>query len=1091
MNAYKVNKMPKGLLAIVSCSNKEFLFPNLLPIFAQFLLKIMSYKMINNLLGWLTFLVALVVYSLTLEPSVSLWDCGEFISASYKLQVVHPPGAPFFLLIGRLFAMFASDPSVVPIAVNMMSAVSSALTVLFTFWITTHFAKKMVKDTNETASKIAIFGAGLVAALALTFMDSFWFSAVEAEVYAMSSLFTALTFWAALRWEESESQYADKWLVLIAYLIGLAIGTHLLNLLVIPTVVFIYYFKKFTPSRKGMAYSFLAGLVILGFVQKIIIPGVPALMADLDILFVNDFGLPFNSGSITALLLLIGATVYGIYYFSKVKPHQYANLGFVCLAYVLFGYSTYAMVVVRSSDNPAIDMNNPEEPSNLLSYINREQYGDRPLLKGPYFNAQPIDVKEGKTNYRKDSAQYVISGVKQDYVYNDADYTFFPRMGPADKPEQGYYSWGNMSDLSNEIEYTEQQIAQAQTQQEKQQLQEQLQALKSTKPHMSNNLSFLASYQIGHMYFRYFMWNFVGRQNDQQGHDFNQNVDGNWISGIKFLDAMRLGPQTGLPTHMENNQARNKYFFIPLILGILGLVFHFKRQKNDATVTMILFLFTGILINIYLNQPPYEPRERDYSLVGSFQTFCIWIGLGVLFLFEQLKQKLSAIGAAALSLALALTAPYLMASQGWNDHDRSKRYIGIDFAKNCLMSCPPNAVLFTNGDNDTYPLWYAQNVEGFRTDVRIINQSLLPTDWYSQILLTKVYNSEPLPLSLKKTDLDAGVNDYYQYQQGLETGYRDLSEYIRELTASKTNQYYSQTKFKVSVDKQAVLAAGVVTPEDTNKIVSEMTIDFPRRSMTKGDLVLLDLVATNAKTGWRRPICFTTTSGSDGFTNLESYFERKGLVFQVIPVKSPNSRNNVSKLDANTIHNNLMKVFKYSGMKEKKGFFLDDKATTGPYAYQELFVTLAGHYLDKIMSLRQQDSTGKNSVVQSDIKGYQAKIKELLTKCELEIPESVYHMPHQTRYYFAMIWHEAGDDKKAEEFLDQLYQNCLNEVKYYTRFTGSKKTRYLRGLTKDDFDFMERCSASAKDWGLNKKAEEFDKTNKSMTGTVSNFVNMD
>lgn len=1051
----------------------------------------MSYKMINNLLGWLTFLVALVVYSLTLEPSVSLWDCGEFISASYKLQVVHPPGAPFFLLIGRLFAMFASDPTVVPIAVNMMSAVSSALTVLFTFWITTHFAKKMVKDTEETANRIAIFGAGLVAALALTFMDSFWFSAVEAEVYAMSSLFTALTFWAALRWEESESQSADKWLVLIAYLIGLAIGTHLLNLLVIPTVVFIYYFKKFTPSRKGMAYSFLAGLVILGFVQKIIIPGVPALMADLDILFVNDFGLPFNSGSITALLLLIGATVYGIYYFSKVKPHHYANLGFVCLAYVLFGYSTYAMVVVRSSDNPAIDMNNPEEPSNLLSYINREQYGDRPLLKGPYFNAQPIDVKEGKTNYRKDSTQYVISGVKQDYVYNDADYTFFPRMGPADKPEQGYYSWGNMSEMSNQIEYTEQQIAQAQSDQEKQQLQQDLQALKASKPHMSNNIAFLMSYQLGHMYFRYFMWNFAGRQNDQQGHDFNQNIDGNWISGIKFLDAMRLGPQSGLPAHMENNQARNKYFFIPLILGILGLVFHFKRQKNDATVTMILFLFTGILINIYLNQPPYEPRERDYSLVGSFQTFCIWIGLGVLFLFDQLKQKISAMGAAAVSLAVALSAPYLMGSQGWNDHDRSKRYVGIDFAKNCLMSCPPNAVLFTNGDNDTYPLWYAQNVEGFRTDVRIINQSLLPTDWYSQVLLNKVYNSEPLPLSLKKGDLDAGVNDYFQYQQGIETAPRDLSEYIHELTSSKTSQYYSQTKFKVPVDKQAVIAAGVVTPEDTNKIVSEMTFDFPRRSMTKGDLVLLDLVATNAKTGWKRPICFTTTSGSDGFTNLETYFERKGLVFQVIPVKSPNTKNNVSKLDANTIHNNLVKVFKYSGMKEKKGFFLDDKATTGPYAYQELFITLSGHYLDKIMSLKQQDSAGKNPQIQTEIKGYQDKIKELLTKCELEIPESVYHMPHQTRYYFAMIWHEAGDDKKSAECLDVLYKNCLDEVKYYTRFTGNKKTRYLRGLTKDDFDFMQRCAGSAKDWNMTAKAAEYDKTNQSMSGTVNNFVNMD
>ncbi len=1049
----------------------------------------MSYKMINNLLGWLMFLVALVVYSLTLEPSVSLWDCGEFISASYKLQVVHPPGAPLFLLLGRLFAMFASEPAGVSVAVNFMSAVSSAFTVLFTFWITTHFAKKMVKDEVGNGSRIAIFASGAVAALALTFSDSFWFSAVEAEVYAMSSFFTALTFWAALRWEESNSKYADKWLVLIAYLIGLAIGTHLLNLLVIPAVVFIYYYKHYTHTRKGFIYSFLIGLGILFFVQKAIIPGVPQLMATMDIMFVNDMGLPFNSGTLAAILIFVGATVYGIYYFAKVKPNQLANLAFVCLAYVLFGYSSYAMVVVRSSDNPAIDMNNPEEPSNLLSYINREQYGDRPLFKGPYFNAQPVDVKEGKVSYRKDSANYVESGIKQEYVYNDADYTFFPRMGPADKPEQGYYSWGNMSDVANQIEYAEQSLSQTEDPKQKAEIQEQIKFLKAEKPKMSNNLAFLMSYQMGHMYLRYFMWNFVGRQNDQQGHDFNSIIDGNWISGFKFLDAMRLGPQTELPAYLANNQARNKFYFIPLILGIIGLVFHFKKGKNDAIITMVLFVFTGILINIFLNQPPYEPRERDYSIVGSFQTFCIWIGLGVLFIWDQLRKKVSGMAAASIAAVAALSAPALMGSQGWDDHDRSGRYIGIDFAKNCLMSCPPNAILFTNGDNDTYPLWYAQNVEGFRTDVRIINQSLLPTDWYSQVLLTKVYNSEPLPLTLKKGDLASGVNDYYQYSAGKDFAPIDLSTYIKQLTSERT-QYYSNTKFKVSINKAAVIAAGVVKESDSASIVSDIIIDFPKRAMNKGDLVLLDLIATNAATGWKRPICFTTTSGSDGFMNLEPYFERKGLSYQLVPIKSAASRNNISNIDDEMVYNNLMKVFKYSGMKEKKHFFLDDKATTGPYAYQELFITLSGHYLDKMMEIKRTDSTMSIAGNKEKVEAYKAKIANLLTKCDTEIPESVYHTPSQTKFYISMIWHEIGDNEKAGKNLGQVYATSESEVKYYLRF-GSKKTRYMRGLAKDAFDFMDRAAASAKEWGLSNMAAKFEKTNKELSSTVNNFVNSD
>jgi hypothetical protein len=1052
----------------------------------------MSYKSINNLLGWLMFLVALVVYSLTLEPSVSLWDCGEFISASDKLQVVHPPGAPFFLLVGRLFSMFASEPSGVAVAVNMLSALVSALTVLFTFWITTHFARKMVKDDAGSGSRTAIFASGVIAALALTFSDSFWFSAVEAEVYAMASFLTAITFWAGLRWEESNSPYADKWLIMIAYLIGISVGAHLLSLLVIPAITLIYYFKHYTYSRKGLFISFLIGLGALFFVQNGIIPGVPGLMAKMDLFFVNSLGFGFNTGSMFTILLLMGGTAYGIYYFQNRKVNRFANLGFICLAYILLGYSSYAMVVIRSNDNPAIDMNNPEEPFNLVSYVNREQYGDRPLAYGPYFNAQPIDVIEGKTKYRKDKDQYTDIGRTQEYKYDPEYNTAFPRMGDMQKDgsEQGYRSWGNMGEITSQIDNLEQQMQQVQDPKQKQEISAQIAELKAIKPKMSNNLSFLFRYQLGHMYFRYFMWNFAGRQNDQQGHDFNQKVDGNWISGIKFIDAMRLGPQTDLPEHLENNLARNKFFFLPMILGILGLVFHFKRGKSDAIVTACLFIFTGVLIIIFLNQPPYEPRERDYSLVGSFQTYCIWIGLGVLFIWDKLRNKLSGATAAMLAGVIALSVPAIMASEGWDDHDRSKRYLGIDFAKNYLQSCPLNAVLFTNGDNDTYPLWYAQNVEGIRTDVRIINQSLLPTDWYSQVLLTKVYKSEPLPLTLTKDQLAAGVNEYFQAQDSKTAAPKDLQAFVKELVNGRS-PYFDTKKFVVNVDRNAVLAAGVVSIKDTAQIVDKIYIDFPGRGLNKGDLVLLDLIATNAATGWKRPICFTTTSGSDGFLNMEPYFERRGLVYQLIPIRSQASRNNVNRVNEDVMYDNLMNKYGYSGMSKKKNFYLDDKAMIVPSTLQNLFVSLSGHYLQKMGELKFSDSTLAIPGNKEKVEEYKAKVIALMAKCKKEIPENVLVTKGNIKYSIAMIYKEVGDDKQAEQNLDELFNMSKKEVNYYLKFTGGKKSYYLRGQTKDAFDTMERCANTAKQWNNKILTDKYEKIIKELTSPVNNYVNTD
>jgi len=1050
----------------------------------------MSYKSINNLLGWLMFLVAMVVYSLTLEPSVSLWDCGEFISASDKLQVVHPPGAPFFLLMGRLFSMFASpEAGGVALSVNMLSATCSALTVLFTFWITTHFARKMVKD-DGAGSRTAIFASGVIAALALTFSDSFWFSAVEAEVYAMASFLTALTFWAGLRWEESNSPYADKWLILVAYFIGISVGAHLLSLLVIPAITFIYYFKNYKYSRKGLFYSFLIGLGILFFVQNGIIPGVPSLMAKMDLFFVNSLGFGFNTGSLFALFLLMAITAFGIYYFSQKKVNRFANLGFICLAYILLGYSSYAMVVVRSNDNPAIDMNNPEEPFNLVSYVNREQYGDRPLAYGPYFNAQPIEVIEGKTKYRKDKDQYTDIGKNQEYKY-DADYnTFFPRMGDMQKEgsEQGYRSWGNMGEISGQIEAAEQNMQQTQDPKERERISNEIAELKAIKPKMSNNLSFLFSYQLGHMYFRYFMWNFAGRQNDQQGHDFNKEIDGNWISGVSFIDAMRLGPQSDMPKYLENNLARNKYFFLPFILGILGLVFHYKRGKSDAIVTTALFIFTGVLIIIFLNQPPYEPRERDYSLVGSFQTFCIWIGLGVLFIWDKLRNKMSGSTAAMLAGIVSLSVPALMGSQGWDDHDRSKRYLGIDFAKDYLLSCPPNAILFTNGDNDTYPLWYAQNVEGIRTDVRIINQSLLPTDWYSQVLLTKVYKSEPLPLTLTKDQLAAGVNEYFQSQDAKVSQAKDLKTFIKDLVNGKS-PYFDTRKFSVPVDKRAAIAAGVVSMKDTAEIVDKIIIDFPGRGLNKGDLVLLDLIATNAATGWKRPICFTTTSGSDGFLNMEPYFERRGLVYQLIPIRSQASKNNVNRVNEDVMYDNLMNKYGYSGMNKKANFYLDDKAMIVPSTLQNLFVSLSGHYLQKISEIKFSDSALTQPGNLEKVEDYKTKVKALMAKCQKEIPENVLITKGNIKFSIAMIYHEVGDDKNAEKNLNELFDISKEEVNYFLKFTGGKKSYYMRGLTKDAYEMMERCANSAKEWKNDILSNKYDKMNKELAPAVNNFVN--
>jgi hypothetical protein len=1027
-----------------------------------------TYNKLNNLLGWLMFAVSFVVYLLTLEPSVSLWDCGEFISAAHKLQVVHPPGAPFFLLLGNFFSNFAlGNPENVGWAVNMMSALVSALTVLFTFWITSYFAKKIriamdETDLTSTANKLLIFGSAAAAALTLTFSDTFWFSAVEAEVYALSSFFTALTFWAMLKWESKADTdpYADRWLIFIAYMIGLAIGTHLLNLLVIPTIAIIYYFKRYEYSRLGLLSALGIGAGVLLLIQKLLIPGLPWLAANLDHVLVNSAGMPFYSGAIVLFLLVIGGLGYGIWFTIKNKKRIY-NLIFIAISFMVLGYSSYAMVVIRSAANTAIDMNNPEDLYNLLSYINREQYGDRPLAYGPWFNSQPDNIEVVKEEYamNEKTGEYEKVRDKRDYTYPDAEKTPFPRMGDANKQngDIGYRIWGGMDKVQNQIQYQQSLLQDIQrnptrpgAQEQYQQITETINKLKTKKPTMGNNLTFLFKYQIGHMYLRYFMWNFVGRQNDNQS-DINKLwADGNWLSGISFIDNIKTGNSKYLPKEMAEHPSRNTYFALPLIFGLIGLFFQLKKSKGDFLSVLTLFFFTGLAIIIFLNQPPFEPRERDYSHVGSFQTFCIWVGLGVMGLASFIERRLNATKAAGVSLAIVLLgAPVLMAQQNWDDHDRSGRYLGIDYAKNYLASCAPNAILFCNGDNDTYPLWYAQNVEGIRTDVRIINLALFPTDWYAGSLKRKVYKSEPFDMQITMDQLKSGAYDYLPYQEmpGIdpEKTY-ELSKVIdfmlNDAPANKVQTRDGQSSalptrnFAITIDKNEVLNNGVVQIEDSANIVDRITFTYPSTNgIHKGDLALLDLIAQNAENGWKRPIYFTAISGAERVIGLSNFMQLEGLAYRLVPVKNNGPGNR--RLAKNIMYDKIMNEFRWSGMKEKDNFFVDEKASYVPHSMRQSINELARLYtMDYMQSV--QDTSGIG--ITPKAKEAQKRAIALLDKSLLEIPERVlpFNRP-EIKMNYGVTYLDLGETEKGTKLLTELSTYLVNHAKYYKSQRGNKK----------------------------------------------------
>jgi hypothetical protein len=914
----------------------------------------MKFKFVNNISAWLVFLIASFVYISTIEPTASLWDCGEFIATAFKLEVGHPPGAPLFMIMARVASLFAgNDVTMVAKTVNILSALSSSFTILFLFWTITHFAKKFVKKGEEIkiGNLVAIIGSGAVGALAYTFTDSFWFSAVEGEVYAMSSLFTAIVFWAILKWEnEAEKAYSNRWLILIAYLVGLSVGVHLLNLLAIPAIVFVYYFKNYKPDPKGIVISSAISIMLLVVIMYGIIPGVVTMASKFELLFVNTLGFGFNSGVFIFVSLILISVVGTLYYTSKENSNHiiksllfalstfllgttmfFGNLfmaiilsaGVFTIVYIkgqksnvllnniilaatviMIGYSSFSMIVIRSFANPPLDENNPENVFALLSYLNREQYGDRPLFYGQYYNAPLKEYKDTKPIYEKEVVKgkdkYVEVDRKKEGVYDDRFTTFFPRMySDQAHHKREYKRWGNVDESRNPINVSMQGGSQP-----------------LVKPSFIENITFFVRYQIGFMYMRYFAWNFIGRQNDMQGNgEINK---GGWISGIPGM-----GMETNykeLPKSMKENKGRNMYYFLPLLLGLLGLFYMFTKSKNEFWVVMLLFLFTGLAIVVYLNQYPMQPRERDYAFAGSFYAFAIWIGVGVFALYELFSKKIpKPISAGIAVVASLLLVPTIMANQNWDDHNRSNRYTARDIAKNYLSSCAPNAILFTNGDNDTFPLWYVQEVEGFRTDIRVVNLSLLNTEWYINQMKRKAYESEPVPFSLTYEQYGPGKRTYMPIVkvQGIENQYIPVYDVVKwvasddkktkvETTGGRFINAVPAKNLQLSIPIEKVLANGTVKRVDSNKIVKEMKWTYPKSYMAKADFMVLDLIANN---NWERPIYFAMTVGPDNYFGLDKYFQLDGMAYRLVPIESQSRGGQVGRIDTDLLYEKLMNEF--------------------------------------------------------------------------------------------------------------------------------------------------------------------------------------
>jgi len=1046
------------------------------------------YSLLNNSLGWLSFLIAAVTYILTVEPSLSLWDCGEFIATAYKLEVGHPPGAPMFMLLGRFFTLFTSDVNKVALSVNIMSALASAFTIMFLFWTITHLAKKiLIKKEGEmtTARIIAIMAAGLTGALAYAFSDTFWFSAVEAEVYATSSLMTAAVFWAILKWEnEADQPYANRWLIIIAYIIGLSTGVHLLNLLAIPAIVVVYYFRKYEFSWKGFATATVLSFAFVAVIMWGLLPGFIVLASKFELFLVNRIGMPYNSGLYLVIILFIisiimairtslqganrqKAAIFGfsavlfsglwlmsgsaflnilILAFMAVLAWRFSkknivalNTALTALLVIMIGYSSFATIFIRSNANPPMDENNPENVFSFLYYLNREQYGTRPLVKGPYFNAPVVSYERGKPTYSPVDGKYEVTNRSVEPEYDERFVTIFPRMYSSQSDHvQVYKQWNNFK--GKPVQVT--------TQSGENRVER--------KPTFGDNLKFMFSYQIGYMYFRYLMWNYAGRQNDVQG--MGGPYNGNWISGIKLIDKSRLGPRDNLPADMKSHPSRNVYFFLPLLLGLAGFYYQMNKNRKDFWVILLLFIMTGIAIVIYLNQYPNQPRERDYAYAGSFYAFAIWIGLGVLFLFELFLKiagsKISAISAGLLSL---LAVPVLMASQNWDDHDRSGRYTATAVAGNYLKTVAPDAILFTNGDNDTFPLWYAQEVEGVRTDVRVCNLMLFNTDWYIDQMKMKAYESEPMDLSMPKSKYYDGVNNQvFIIENPRLQGFVEVDQVIDFIKSDnqgtkyrfpdgEVNDYLPTRKIRIPVDREKVLASGTVRPEDADLIVPHIDITLEGNYILKSQMMVLDFLAQN---DWERPVYFVAGYHDDAL-GMEQYFQLEGNAYRLVPVRSQNLNwLEYGRIDTDILYDNLMNKFSWGNAND-------------PDVY------LDHHHRHTLLVVRARlnyAKLAKTLVMEGDNERAVKALDYIMEKLPLyNLPWDNY-MPNIIDSYLL-----AGDHDTALELIDEMKDYYSGHLDYYT----SLPAYYMKSAEMEiqmSLGFLQRVASSCRQNGLEETA---------------------
>ncbi len=970
-----------------------------------------NFKRINFMMGWLTFAISAIVYFLTMEPSASLWDCGEFISTSYKMQIGHPPGAPLFMMINRLFSMFALDTSYVAATINFVSVIASALTIMFLYWTIAHLALKLIGKTRETAlpkDALLVYGSAFVGAMAYAFTDTFWFSAVEGEVYAQSSLFTAMVVWAMLKWEnESDKVYSSRWLILISYLMGLSIGVHLLNLLTIPALVMVYHYKNST-KRNALSWwkAFGVSVIILAFVLFLIIPKTVELGAWVDRFFANSLGTGKNIGLVFYCLTLLGLFAFGVYYTHKKQKHI-LNTMILCLGVLLVGFGTYASVIIRSSQNPPLNSNQPDDAYSLVKFLNREQYGYTPLLWGQYYSS-PLVNYEQKTVWNFDEKQNkYVSGTEIDYKtleYAPGTSTFFPRMY-SDTHASQYGEWVDIKGKT--VRYNNKNIV---------------------VPTFAENLEFFFKYQVNYMYWRYFLWNFVGRQNDNQGD--GSSLNGNWISGIEFIDQLYVGTSNDLPSELKENKSRNTYFFLPFLLGLAGLVYQLSKNRDDFVIVTLLFLMTGLAIILYLNQKPSEARERDYAYAGSFYAFSIWIGLGVFWLQSILSKFIKNIRTSQIAaIVIAMIVPTVLLAQNWDDHDRSHRYVAPDFGKNYLESCLPNTVLMPYGDNDTFGPWYAQEVEGVRTDVRICNLSYIQSNWYA--IQMKYKFNESLPIRFTIPERVYGSEDHnFLPVVPLKDDFIPLKEaldFIAIDSPAKKNliksigfrnenvEIFPANKIAIPVNKQNALKAGIITEKDLPNVVDTIYVTLKKESLGRPEYLLLDMIATS---DWSRPISFTQFTYGVGEIGLSDYLQFDGFTYRLVPIKTSNKQLKVGQINSEYLYDVVMNKFSYGNISD-------------PRVHLDIF---NANYI-KSVQLRAIFARLAIKLVEE---GKMDKAKEVMARSLKEIPfEQIGHD------YFTPITVEAlhlvGDSENAQKILEGGVDYCMQYMNYIGQFDTNSR----------------------------------------------------